>query len=114
MATRKEERDALRQRRLDKEAEQSSSNRKRLTLAYGIGAVAVLIVAVVVVVLASGGDSGAKSGSAHINLNASYGSTNAIQPDERAGTPPPAPKQTNLQVAAKQAGCKLELHLEDE
>jgi hypothetical protein len=115
MATRKEEREALRQRRLEKEAEQSSSNRKRLTIAYGVGAVGVLAVAVVVIVLASGGGgSSSGGGEAHINLNLSYGSTNGIQPDERAGTPPPAVKVTNLQAAAKQAGCKLRLHLKDE
>lgn len=115
MATRKEEREALRQRRLEKEAEQSSSNRKRLTIAYGVGAVSVLAVAVVVIVLASGGGGSSSGGSeAHINLNLSYGSTNGIQPDERAGTPPPAVKVTNLQAAAEQAGCKLRLHLKDE
>jgi hypothetical protein len=115
MATRKGEREALRQRRLDKETERSSSDRKRLTIAYGVGAVVVLAVAVVVIVLASGGGgSGNSGGEAHINLNASYGSTNGIQPDERAGTPPPAVKVTNLQTAAKQAGCKLRLHLKDE
>lgn len=115
MATRKEERDALRQRRLDKEAEQSSANRKRLTVAYGIGAVVALIAAVVVIVLVSGGgDSSASKGEAHINLNAAIGSTNGVQPDERLGTPPPAPQETNLQVAAKQAGCKLQLNLKDE
>lgn len=115
MATRKEEKDALRQQRLDKEAEQKSSDRKRLTLAYSVGAVVALVAAVIVIVLATGGgDSSASEGSAHINLDASVGSTNAIEPDERAGTPPPAPKVTNLQAAAKQAGCKLRLHLEDE
>ena len=111
MASRKEEREALRQRRLDKEAEQSSTSRKRLTVAYGVGAVAVAIVAVVVIVLAGGGSS---KGEAHINLNASIGSTNGVQPDERVGTPPPPVKETNLQTAAKQAGCKLQLHLKDE
>jgi Protein of unknown function (DUF3105) len=115
MATRKEEREALRQHRLDKEAEQSSSNRKRLTIAYGVGAVVVLVAAVVVIVLATGGgDSSASKGSAHINLNASIGSTNGIEPDERAGTPPPAPQQTNLKAAAQAAGCKLQLGLTDE
>ncbi len=115
MATRKEEREALRQRRLDKEAEQTSTDRRRLAIAYGVGAVVVLIAAVVVIVLATGGgDSNASGGSAHINLDASFGSTNAVEPDERAGTLPPAPKVTDLQVAAKQAGCRLQLHLEDE
>jgi hypothetical protein len=116
MATRKEEREALRQRRLDKEAEQSSSDRKRLTIAYVAGAVVVAIVAVVIVVLASSGgsDSASGGGEAHINLNLSYGSTNGIQPDERQGTPPPAVKVANLETAAQQAGCELKLHLKDE
>jgi hypothetical protein len=116
MATRKEEREALRQRRLDKEAEQSSSDRKRLTIAYAAGAVVVAIVAVVIIVLASGGgdDSGSGGGEAHINLNTSYGSTNGIKPDERQGTPPPSVQVTNLETAAKQAGCQLKLRLPDE
>jgi hypothetical protein len=113
MATRKEEREALRQRRLDKEAEQSSLDRRRLRIAYGVGAALVLIIAAVVVVLASSGG-GSGGGEAHINLNASFGSTNGVQPDERPGTPPPATKVTNIQTAAKQAGCKLELKLKDE
>jgi hypothetical protein len=116
MASRKEEREALRQRRLEKETAQSQSDRKRLYFAYGAGAVVVVIVAVVIIVLASGGDSdeGSAGGEAHINLNASYGSTNGVRPDERQGTPPPAVEVTNLDDAAKQAGCKLKLRLPDE
>jgi hypothetical protein len=115
MASRKEEREALRQRRLEKEAEQSSSDRKRLTIAYGVGAVAVLVVAVVAVVLASsGGGSSNAGGEAHINLNASFGSTNGYEPDNRVGTPPPAVKVSDLKTAAKQAGCTLRLKLKDE
>lgn len=116
MASRKEEREALRQRRLEKEANQSSSDRKRLTVAYAAGAVVIAIVAVVIIVLASGGgdDSSGGGGEAHINLNTSYGSTNGVLPDERQGTPPPAVKVANLETAAKQAGCELKLHLRDE
>ncbi|MBA3866904.1 MAG: DUF3105 domain-containing protein [Solirubrobacterales bacterium] len=114
MATRKEEREALRQRRLDKEAEQSSTNRRRLMIAYGVGAVVAIVVAVVIVVIVSGAGGSNSGGEAHINLNVSYGSTNGIQPDEREGTSPPAAKVTDLQTAAKQAGCKLELQLKDE
>lgn len=119
MATRKEEREALRQRRLDKEAADTGSDRKRLTIAYGVAAVVVLAIALAVVLIASsGGDSGSSAGGdgggAHINLNTSIGSTNGVQPDERAGTPPPAVEETDLQAAAKAAGCKLELGLKDE
>lgn len=115
MASRKEEREALRQRRLEKEAAQSSSDRKRLTIAYVVGAVVVAVVVVVVVVLASGGGGDSSSGGeAHINLNASYGSTNGVKPDERRGIAPGPVKVSNLEDAAKQAGCVLKLHLKDE
>jgi hypothetical protein len=115
MASRKEEREALRQRRLESEAAASRGDRKRLTLAYGVGAVVVAVIVVIVVVLASGGgDSASAGGEAHINLNASYGSTNGIKPDEREGIAPPAEKVSNLETAAKQAGCVLKLHLKDE
>jgi hypothetical protein len=115
MASRKEEREALRQRRLEKEAAQSSSDRKRLTVAYVVGGVLVAVVAVVIIVLASsGGSDSSGGGEAHINLNASYGSTNGVKPDERKGIAPAAAKVTNLQAAAKQAGCVLKLRLKDE
>ncbi len=94
---------------------------KRLTLAYGLAAAVIVVVAVVIVVLASGGssegDNGATSdgdSSAHINLNLSYGSTNGITPDEREGTVPAPAKTTDLQAAAKKAGCVLKLELLDE
>src|SRR5882672_880727 len=107
MATRKEEREALRQRRLEKEAEQSRANRQRLKVAYGVAAVVVVVAAVgiFIAVGSSGGDEGG-GGDAHINLNASFGSTNGVQPDERAGTPPPPASGASLPAAAKAAGCK--------
>ncbi len=114
MATRKEEREALRQRRLEKEAKDSSSDRKRLTIAYAVGGVVVLAVAAVVIVLASSGGGGNGGGEAHINLNLSFGSTNGVEPDGREGIPPPPVKVSDLRTAAKQAGCRLRLHLRDE
>lgn len=116
MATRKEEKEALRQRRLDKEAEQKASDRKRLTLAYGVGAVVAIVAAVGIFIAVSsgGGDDKSSSGEAHINLDLSAGSTNGVQPDERAGTPPPAAKTASLTAAAKAAGCKVQLKLRDE
>ncbi|MDX6626340.1 MAG: hypothetical protein QOE56_1329 [Solirubrobacterales bacterium] len=115
MASRKEEREALRQRRLEKEAAAKGSDRKRLTMAYVAGAGVVAVVAVVIILLASGGSSGSGGGGeAHINLNASYGSTNGVQPDEREGIAPPAEKVSDLETAAKKAGCVLKLNLKDE
>jgi hypothetical protein len=117
-------REQLRQKRIEAEEAASKGGRNRLMLAYGVGAAVVLVVAVVVVVLVSGGGTSSgevnvapgklDEGGAHINLNLSYGSTNGIHPDERAGIKPAAAKTTDLTEAAKQAGCKLELHLRDE
>jgi Protein of unknown function (DUF3105) len=110
------EREKRRQERVEAEGSDASSNRSRLIVGYGVAAVVVLAIAVVVIVLASGGGSSdsAPEGDAHINLNASIGSTNGIQPDNRAGTVPPAAKVTDLATAAKQAGCDLRLRLKDE
>jgi Protein of unknown function (DUF3105) len=109
------ERDKRRQERIEAEGSDDSSNRNRLILGYGVAAALVLAVAVVVFVLASGGGGdSAPEGDAHINLNASIGSTNGVEPDSRAGTAPPPVKVTDLAAAAKQAGCVLHLHLKDE
>jgi hypothetical protein len=111
----KSEREKRRQERVESEGAETSSNRTRLIVGYSVAAVVVLAIAVVVFVLASGGDSdSAPEGDAHINLNASIGSTNGVEPDSRAGTVPAAAKITNLAAAAKAAGCDLRLGLKDE
>lgn len=115
MATRKEERDALRQRRLDKEAEDKRTNKQRLKIAYAVaGVVAVAAAVGIFVAVSSGGEDNGGSGDAHINLNASFGSTNGVQPDNRAGIEPAPSSNMSLPAAAKAAGCKLRLHLKDE
>jgi hypothetical protein len=115
-------REELRQQRIDEEAA-SEGNRNRLYLAYGIGGAVVVAIAVVVIVLVSGGGgsgnggatgANSDSGGAHLNLNASYGLTNGVTPDERAGIVPPPAKTTEMKAAAAAAGCKLMLHLKDE
>jgi len=95
--------------------------RNRLIIGYAVVSTLVLAIAVAVFILASGGDDSGGSGGAekdeggaHINLNTQIGSTNGVQPDERAGIVPPPLKVASLRQAAKQAGCDLRLHLEDE
>jgi hypothetical protein len=116
-------REEMRQKRIDEEQAASKGNRNRLFLAYGIGAAVVIAIIAVVAVMATGGggDSGSPGiagkmdgGGAHINLNASFGSTNGVSPDERDGIVPAAAKTTELKQAVKDAGGKLELHLRDE
>jgi uncharacterized protein DUF3105 len=113
----KSEREKRRQERIEAESVDAGSNRNRLIVGYAIASTAVLAIAVVVFVLASGGNDdsgGASKGDAHINLNASIGSTNGVEPDNRAGTVPAAVEVTDLQAAAKKAGCELRLGLKDE
>ncbi|MGE5407973.1 MAG: DUF3105 domain-containing protein [Syntrophothermus sp.] len=87
---------------------------RRLALAYGGAALLVTAAAAAVVVLALGGGDRGGGGSAHINLGAASGSTNGVAPDQRAGTPPPPTRVTDLQTAARRAGCVLRLNLADE
>jgi hypothetical protein len=109
---REEERARLREAREEKEKTHTSSERKRLMLGYGIAAVigVVVIAGIVVAVVSSGGGGGGES--SHIDLQS--GSSNGVQPDDRTGVKPVNVKNTNLQQAAKQAGCVLRLHLKDE
>jgi len=109
------EREKLREERIEAEKRDQRSGSSRLILAYAIGSTVVLAIAVLVFILATGGsDDSAAKGDAHINVNAEFGSTNGVALDEREGIPPPPPKQTDMKKAAKEAGCYLELHLEDE
>lgn len=84
----------------------------RLILSSVFGALVVALIAVLFLA-GCGGDS-EKPNLAHINPDSSAGSTHDLVQDERKGIPPPPARQTNLQKAAEEAGCYLELHLEDE
>jgi hypothetical protein len=113
MANRRdEERERLRQAREERERKQAGSDRRRLMIGYGVaGIIAVAVIVGIVAVIVSGANTN-DSGSAHINQGS--GSTNGIQPDEREGTTPPAPKVTDLKEAAKKADCDLRLDLPNE
>ena len=112
MATRKEERERLRQLRVEAEQRDRKAQRKWLVLAYA-GA-CLIVVAVIggaaVAVIGSGGDGGA--GGAHVNLES--GSSNEASPDGRTGPPPQPLVVTDLKTAAQKAGCELRLGLPEE
>lgn len=111
------ERDRLREERIAAEENEKQSGRNRLIVGYAVVSTVVLAVAVLVFVLVSGGDDsngGGGGGEAHINVNEEYGNTNGVQPDERAGVAPPAPKTTDVKAAARKANCELRLELPDE
>jgi hypothetical protein len=110
-----DEREKRRRERIEAEGAAEGSNRNRLILGYAVASTLVLAIAALIFVLAGGdGGDGVPEGEAHINLNASIGSTNGIEPDTRAGTAPPPVRVADLRAAAKQAGCTLRLHLKDE
>ena len=111
---REREREQLRQERIASEESEKSSGRNRLIATYAIVSTVVIAIVVVIVVVASGGSDDEGGGDAHINVNSAMGSTNGVQPDNREGIAPAAAETTNLEDAAKAAGCKLELRLEDE
>jgi hypothetical protein len=110
----KSDREKRRQERIEAEQADAGSDRSRLIIGYAVASTVVLAIAVLVFVLASGGDDAGAEGDSHINLNAAVGSTNGVQPDNRAGTPPPEAKVTDVEDAAEQAGCQLRLRLPDE
>lgn len=110
---REREREKLRQEREAREQSEKRAGRNRLVVGYAIASTAALAIVVLIFVVASGGGDSAE-GDSHINLNTAVGSTNGVEPDDRAGTPPPPIQTTDLKDAAAKAGCKLELKLEDE
>ena len=113
MANRRdEERERLRQARQEREKKQTGSERRRLMIGYGVaGLVGLAVIAGIVAIVVSAAN---KNDSGEAHLVQATGSTNGIQPDERSGTTPPAPKVTNLQEAAKKADCDLRLNLSEE
>jgi hypothetical protein len=111
MASRKEERERLRQIRQEAEAREAKDQRRRLMLGYAVAGVLGLAVVVgILAVILSGG--GGASGEARINT--ASGATNGVALDERDGTPPPPVEVADLDAAAKQAGCVLRRNLRDE
>ena len=107
------ERERLRQERIEAEERDSRSGNNRLILTYAIVSTVVIAVGVLIFVLVSGGGD-SEGGDAHINANQAMGNTNGIQPDDRAGIAPPPTKVFDLDQAAKEAGCTVELKLKDE
>jgi|SRR5215204_4309821 len=116
MASRKEEKERLRQQRLAAERAASSTGQRRLILGYiAAGLLALAVVAGLVVVIVSGGDSNAEASTcdaAHIKN--SGGTFRGLEPDCREGTSPPEIQFADLRISAERAGCQLRLDLPDE
>jgi len=117
MASRKEEKERLRQARIAAERREAQSGRQRLLAGYAVaGLLAAAVVVGIVVVIASGGsDEGGQGADAPENAHVDPASgVPAGGFDDREGTPPPAVEQARLEQAADAAGCELRLDLPDE
>lgn len=118
MASRKEERERLRQQRLEAERREAGAARRRQLVGYvvaGLLTAAVVVGIVVVIVSGGGGGEGGEDvggGNAHVDPNS--GETFGVALDEREGAEPPAIQQADLEKAAEFAGCELRLNLRDE
>ena len=115
----KSERERRRAERLAAEQAAAASERRRLMLGYVVAGVLTLAVVVgIVLVIGGGGDDEPQVGgedipdAAHIQVNSGF--LHETTPDGREGTPPPALQQGDLEIAAEEAGCELQLDLEEE
>jgi Protein of unknown function (DUF3105) len=117
MASRKEEKERLRQARIEAEKREASEAQRRLMLGYlvaGLLAVAVLA-GLVLVIAGSGGGGGGDAGPEEAHIVPETGTPpEGAEPDDREGTTPPAIQQADLAAAAKAADCELQLDLPDE
>ena len=101
MSSRREQKDQLRQQRLEREQAARAAERRKRLIGYVVGGAlaAAALIAVVAVVLASGGDDGGGGG----------GGGNAVpnEGDWPKGSVP-KPKIQDLQAAARAAGCEVQ------
>jgi hypothetical protein len=115
MASRKEEKERLRQQRLAAERAATSKGRSRLMAGYVVAGVLTLaVLAGLVAVIASGGSGSAADNAcseAHIQNTGSFA---GLTPDCRKGTTPPPLQYADLQISAQKASCQLKLALPDE
>jgi Protein of unknown function (DUF3105) len=118
MATRKQEKERLRQQRLQAERREAADARRRLLLGYVVaGLLGGAVLVGLVIVIASGGGTGGGGDSgpeaAHIVPETGTVPPN-VEPDGREGTTPPPLEQADLEQAAEIAGCDVRLDLPDE
>jgi hypothetical protein len=119
VATRKQEKERLRQQRLEAERREAAEARRRLLLGYLVAGLlgAAVLGGLVIVIVSGGGDGGGGGDSgpenAHIVPETGTVPPN-VEPDGREGTTPPAIQQADLEEAARIAGCDVRLDLPDE
>jgi Protein of unknown function (DUF3105) len=115
MASRKEEKERLRQQRLAAERAAASTGRRRLIAGYVVaGVLTAAVLAGLVAVIASGGSDGGIDACSEAQIKNSGGTFRGLEPDCREGTTPPPIGIADLQTSADQAGCELKLDLPQE
>lgn len=119
MTSRKQEKERLRQERIEAERRASADARKRLILGYvvaGILGIAVIGGAIYAISSSGGGNGsgGGDRGGDSANITPEFGFVPDIPVDEREGTTPPAVQNGDLIGAANVAGCDTQLDLKDE
>ena len=113
----KSERERRREERLAAERQELANARRRLVFGYVVaGALTLAVIVGLVVALGGGGDDqvGGEDLPANAHIELQSGFLHGYEPDGREGTPPPAIRQGDLQTAADEAGCELQLDLPDE
>lgn len=110
MPSRKEEREQLRQRRLEAEAESAKVEKRRMRIVYGIALIVALpiLIGFGVLISSAGNDS---SGA---QIDPATGSTNGVDGDDRGGTSTPSSRLVSSKQAAEKADCELRTELPDE
>lgn len=116
MASRKEEKERLRQARLQAESADARSQRKRLILGYAVaGVISLFVLAGLVLVITGGDGDGGGGGGGGDNVNLMFGVVpEGVEVDDREGSAPGEPANLTLDEAAEQAGCEVRRDLEDE
>jgi hypothetical protein len=115
MASRKEEKERLRQQRLAAERAAASTGRRRLLAGYVVaGILTAAVLAGLVAVIASGGSDGGIDACGEAHIENSGGTFRGLEPDCREGTSPPTIRFADLKISAEQAGCELRLDLPQE
>jgi hypothetical protein len=113
----KSERERRREERLAAERAELATARRRLVFGYVVAGALTLAVIVGIVIALGGGGGGGVGGedlpeNAHVQIQSGF--LHDYQLDDRAGTPPPALAQGDLETAAREAGCELKLDLPEE
>jgi hypothetical protein len=115
MASRKEEKERLRQQRLAAERAAAASGRRRVLAGYVVaGLLTAAVLAGLVAVIASGGSGGDIDACGNAHIQNAGGTFRDLEPDCREGTAPPPIQIADLAISANQAGCELRTNLPNE